>query len=575
MPAWLSDPIVRFSLRHSVAWMRLVPIIPVILVEASRRADGRLARLGLFALCCAAPQAAAHLLEMEHDGRLDQMRLAGRRPVTIATISLAAMAGPWLLAGIVLIGWSMLSGAATWRTLLAVLALAGSATMLAAFSTTVTFARERIDPRIGVVGLGAVTIVIAIGGAEALKSADRWTLLFALALIVETIVIGLCMRNLPHRIAHAPIHTAGASRLQVPFRQWLLRWPGVYRGSSLSSSGLVLFALFAPMAALVRIIAPEGSRQFETAGLFVPPLAIGLIAISLICREDAVSGRLDMVRQSATRIAVTAFQMLLGLWLPFVLAAVGVVLVAQVFVGVSLRSIQFALLFLIFLAPIPLVEGWSRLWPLMLLGPFAVAAGALILVGAWPGVVALSALFWVAAGRILYHPDKATLRGWHGVAATSALCLAPFVQVQVQMREEGLIAFAIATTLLAASPILIRPGSGRRLDRWGQPIAMFVTVWLGASWHLAESSFVAVSVAAVWYAAYRIRQWDPSRPTAQAITRIVVLLVMGQFLDTPPSMVTNGQFAVAAVAIAVGVEVGFRIATMIARRRKLIFTLPA
>jgi len=298
------------------------------------------------------------------------------------------MAGPWLLAGTVFIVWSMLSGTVTIRTMLAVLAVAGSATMLAAFSTTVRFARERIDPRIGVVGLGAVTILIAIGGAEALNWADRRAPLFAAALVVETILIALCVRNLPNRIAHTPVHSAGASRLQVPFRSSLLWWPGVYRGASLSASGLVLFALFAPRAPLVWIIMPEGRRQFETASLFLPPLAIGLIAISLICREDAVSGRLDIVRHSVPRIAVAAFHMLLGLWLPFVLAAIGLMLVAEVVFGVTLNGIRFGVLFLILSAPIPLVEGWSRLWPFMLFGPFAVATGALILVGAWPGVVA-------------------------------------------------------------------------------------------------------------------------------------------------------------------------------------------
>jgi len=101
---------------------------------------------------------------------------------------------------------------------------------------------------------------------------------------------------------------------------------------------------------------------------------------------------------------------------------------------------------------------------------------------------------------------------------------------------------------------------------------MFVIVWMAARWHLGVSSFVAVSAAAIWYSAYRIRQWDPSRPTAQATARIAILLVMGQFLDTPPFMVTNGQFAAATVAIAVGVEVTFRIATIVARRRTIDLT---
>ncbi len=94
---------------------------------------------------------------MEHDGRLDQTRLSGRRPTTVAATALVSVAGPWLLAGLALTAWFALAGEATFNTILGAAAIAGFPTMLAAASTTGSFTRQRVDPRIvvgDVLGLG-------------------------------------------------------------------------------------------------------------------------------------------------------------------------------------------------------------------------------------------------------------------------------------------------------------------------------------------------------------------------------------------------------------------------------------
>ena len=463
------------------------------------------------------------MLEIEHDGRLDQMRLAGRRPVAIAGISLAAIAGPWLLTGIVLIALSLLSGAATPATLLAVLSVAGVPSMLAAFSTTVTFARERIDPRIGVVGLAAVTTVIAIAGAEALRSPDRWTQPFAAALVVETIVIALCLRNLPHRIAHAPIHSAGAPRVPLPFRKWLRRWPGVYRGASLSASGLMLFTLFAPVAVLVWIIAPQSRGQSESAGLYLPPLVIGVIAISLICREDAISGRLDLVRQSSTRVAAAGLQMLIGLWAPFVAASLGLAILSAALFVASSTGLLVGLLGLVLLAPLPVLEGWSRLWPLTLTLPVAVTILLLSITGAWAVIGVVAAVVWSAVARMLGHPERATITGWLGVAVTGAVCAVPLLALNRDLFPPGLIA---ACALFALSPILIDPGREDRLDRWGKPAAILVTTVAAVALDSGVPTAVSAAILplALWHSARRSRQWNPARPAAQGAARLAILI---------------------------------------------------
>ncbi len=135
---------------------------------------------------------------MEHDGRLDQTRLSGRRPTTVAATALVSVAGPWLLAGLALTAWFALAGEATFNTILGAAAIAGFPTMLAAASTPGSFTRQRVDPRI------VVGDVLGLGGGSIANA-------YVIALIVEGIVIAACLRRLPRRIAHAPAVGAGSS----------------------------------------------------------------------------------------------------------------------------------------------------------------------------------------------------------------------------------------------------------------------------------------------------------------------------------------------------------------------------
>lgn len=577
MLTWLSDPVVRLSLLYAVGWMRLIPVVAMVVIESDRTKYGGLARLGLFAFCYAAPQAAAYLLEIEHDGRLDQIRLSGRRPMTLATTALFCVAGPWLLIGTVLTSLALLRREATLVTLVGMAAVAGVSTTLAAFSTTVQFARERIDPRIGIVGLSVVSMAIAVIGGDA-ATADNDAVGFpgyVIALLVESVLIGAFVRTLPKRIAHPPsgsrTRPAGA---QLPAWDWLLRWPGVYRGIALSRSGFWLLGVFAPIPIVTRIITYRSDiRDIETAALYLPPLFIGAVAVSLICREDATSGRLDVVRQSSIGIVPAALQMLIGLWAPFVAATLGLVGLTAILFDLTPFGLRLGLFALMIMAPLPLIEGWSRLWPMMLMLPIAAAIGFMSIGDSWLAIGVLSAITWIAASRMLQDPERATLSGWPGIVAISAMCAVTMLPAAYDGTE--IVALGTVTMMLPLSPLLIDPKSPSH--RWGQPLAIAIIVLLIGTvrYGVQATVIAAVSVVAVWFASYRIRQWEPSRPIVQATIRVGLMVLLGQiagatFRAAPGRMVQwLASFGVLAIAISLvaGVEASFRIATAIARRR--------
>jgi hypothetical protein len=529
MPAvstWLADPVIRYGVRNSFFGLRVLPLGVGIAIELQRPANGRSVRLACLALCFAGPLAAACLLEMEHDGRLDQMRLAGRRPMSIAATALLGVAAPWWLIGLVLMAWSMLAGSMTPAAALALVAIAGLTTMLAAISTTVSFARQNVDPRIGVAALVVVAAAVGVIGADLLYVLTATSPIFLIAILIEAAVITRCLWRLPRRLARPPVSGMATSpRSMLPLGSWLLPWPAVYRGVALSVSGLMLFALFAPVGILVRILIdePRGPAPPESAALYLPPLFIGMIAVSLICREDAISGRLDIVRQSSTRVADAGLQMLIGLWAPFVAASLGLAILAAALFGVSSTGLLVGALILIWLAPMPVLEGWLGLWPLTMTLPVAMTIMMLTLERAWPATALVAGVVWIAAARALGHPERATITGWLGVVATIAVCALPSLTAQRLLEHPpGLV---VACALMALSPILIDPRRESGIDRWGQPLAIVGTTFLTTALKFdVEGAIVATVMAiAVWHAARRIRLWNPSRPAHQAAARLAFL----------------------------------------------------
>jgi hypothetical protein len=569
MTTWLRDPIVRSGLRQSFALTRVLPLIPLIVIESANRSEGRATRIGVFALCLAAPQAAAYLLEMEHDGRLDQVRLSGRRPAALAALALAAVAAPWLAIGVAFTTLAMIREGFSAGSLVAIAAVVGLPTTLAALSTTVSFTRERIDPRIGAAALGVVAMAIGLIGANEMDRLPGVGPVWLVALVAEGAVIGYCVWTLPRRIAYPPARAeARAATFRVPRWGWLLRRPGIYRGAVLSSSGLVLFALFAPLAILVRILADRNPQAILTPALYLPPLFIGLIAVALICREDAVSGRLDLVRQSSRPVAVVAFEMLIGLWAPFVAATIGLFLLVQVLFAVRVGDWREAIVAMVLFAPLPLCEGWGRQWPLTYVMPFGFALGLMIGMGAWSAIVAASAIVWLAAARTLSQPDRPALPGWQGMMAI--LVLTTTALLNAERFDRRFVSMTMVTMLIAVAPMLIMPKPRGWSERWGQFLAVLsgISIVTLPQLRAGEAADLVAMGLAVWLAVYRSRQLD-SWGIIQAAVRFVLLIGLA-LIEAVPSAPAQREWRLltAVIAVAVTIELLYRGRGWIARQRR-------
>jgi hypothetical protein len=571
---WIADPLTRSSVRHSLGWARLMPIIPAIVIEADRRSAGRPARIALIALCYAAPQAAAYLLEAEADGRLDQMRLAGQRPWELARRAAGGVGGIWLAVGVAALVWVITSGQATLNLLLGMGAIAGIPTTLAAFVSTAPLVRARIDPRIGVAALSVISIAVGVIGADVFRLTPP-NEVFAAMLVVELAIIGWRVRRLPERLAHAPVaRTASDWRLRPPPAEWLMNFPGFYRGLCLGATGVVLFAIFAPLPILIRLL--RSDRVDETVLFFLPPLLIGLIAVSLICREDVVSGRLELVRQSAQRPARMVIEMVMGLWAPFVAASIGLALLVWPLFGLSTFGLSNIAFVVVLLAPLPLVEGWTRLWPMMLTVPFVLV---LVTSRGTSSIlpVFVAAIGWLAAIRSFADPGRPIFRPRMGVAITIIICATAVMSPNPL--GPAFNARWAAGVLFLLSHVLIHPAVQDPMQRWGQPVAVFVTLLVGigvqSSW--ADAGWTAPTAVAIWYGGYRLRQIDPDFPALQGALRIAVIVLATQLaisdtLRSLPWQVNNLSDPATALAAsataAAGMEIVYRIWLAIASRRR-------
>lgn len=576
MRQWLPDPITPATLRHSLNWVWLFPAVPALMMEVQEQSAGRSVRVALFALSIAAPLAAAQLIETEHDGRLDQMRLSGQRVHEIAK-RLCATSVAALAIGAAALTWALASGVSM-NSLLIVLTMAGITTAIAAIAGTATAARGPIDPRISIAGLGVMVLASTVIGVALLRRAPPAGY-FAATLAVSIIITVARVRHVPARLVHAP---AASRRRAATFRPaphpWLLRFPAFYRGMCLSSSGLVLFAVFAPVLIPFWWFATEENRV-DASGLALPPLVIGAIAVTLICREDAMCGRIELMRQSGRSAWRSALELIAGVWTPFIAVSVGVAMLASLLrLPKPTNVLGVAVVFAV-LAPLPALEGWSRLWPMMLTIPFVVVYVTGRLFGVPYTALVLAPLGWYAAIRLFENSHRPILTGRSAVVVTAALCSALFIAVPIEPETQ---AVWVAGMLFLMSHIIIDPHADRTA-RWGQTIIVMLSMLIGTGLH--GSADVAVRAAllggTVWFAAYRLRQILPDRPVTQAAIRIAVLLIVmqvemdrlgpiGSWIDfqSPQDQL------IAAIAVAVLCELGYRV-SLVLNRRTAPPTLPA
>jgi hypothetical protein len=554
----------RGAFRQANTWLRWAPLLPLLVIEADRPAPGRLARISTFLLCCAGPQIAAYLIEMEHSARLDQIRLAGQAPPRIALRLALTVGWPWLASGLVLLAWSLAIGDPA-SAPLATAAQIGAPTAIAALFTTRAFTRERVDPRILIVGLGFIGALFG-----SMNDVQGWFARSApvtagAVVIVELVAIALLLRGFMHRIAFPPAATAKKGTALDYRPRFLLGAPAMYRGAVLAGSGLLLAIIFAPPIAMLRAQARDPDAV-NGSPVVLPPLILGFLIISLICREDAVLGRLDAIRLSAMTPAATALQTIAGLWLPFLLASASLAIIASTMFTVD--PLLLAIIFggLLLVAPLPVVEGWSGLWVLTFSLPYVLAIAINLRSGAFVAVTILGALVWWAAVQRVRDSGRPVLHGWHVPAITALLAAVPWTPGVYPP-------FAImsgAAALVAASPLVVREVFKAR-EFWMTAAVIGAATTAAAlprfGWRGGPGA--GLTIALVWAAAVRVHQAGVLTPIEQAAARFGAIVVFPMVVvdaDITPFAADNGvPYVIAALGLLIAVEAGLRLRALVTR----------
>lgn len=573
-----ANPISRFAFRYSTAWLRLLPLAPAIVLESDRRAPGRSARVALIALCYAAPLAVAYVLEAEHGGQLDQIRLSGQPPWRIAMAALR-VSSLWFAIAAIAIIWTLIAGEATPNVMVGIIAIAGIPTTLAVMTWAAPLVRQVLDPRIGMAASCVLSVAIGAAMADLLRSGP-WITQFLIVIAIEAVLLARYLPAIPARMAHAPV--ARSSRrwsLHVPGNDLLYRWPGFYRGLSLGSSGIVLFFLFAPMFLTVAWL-NDRPPSLQAIAFGVPIAAIGAISISLICREDVTCGRLEIVRSSSRPSWAACFEMAAGLWTPFLLSAIAVTALAASVAQLPLETVITSIVMLIALAPLPFIEGWTQAWPMMIIVP---AALGFITVG-WIADAKITAMmigaaFWAGAFRAFDDTRRAVSPRGLTLLIYVALCVE--VAVVTRVYDAMISSQLIAVSVFALAPVVIDPYATR-----GRQLSEVLTLSAALTLTAAYRTNIAAGISAgavgafAWYSAYRIRLIDPDHPAIQATIRILAMVTLAQLSANSLRSVNwffdpsdrRAQLIVGA-AVAAMAEIGYRIWWLLEKRRTA--TLPS
>lgn len=575
--AWASDRFVRVHLQRSLGARALVFI--AVAGVAFTRHDSRLEWFGIFLALGGAILCTVDLLEMQQDGRLDQVRLSGRPPGPFLAAFAASMAGPWLIAGVGIIASAHLTGMAS-QTPGESAVIVGFFLLIIVGGLRLGLQQSSVDARLVIAGLIAGGVLLMVVGEAArafLLRLRATTAPFVVA--IEVVLLIWIARPLVGLIAYPPAAGGRPSwGARMPQRRWMLRAPGLFRGVTVAFNGTVLLAVFVPMVILLRLAMPSPRPDAETAFMFVGPLIVGLVTLSILCREDAISGRLELIRQSAVHPVRTGLEMAIGLWSPFVFVSVVLAALTWALFFVTIPGTLITIAALVLIAPLPIVEGWSRYWPLTYMAAFLFAAPFLRV--SWPTLVLLSALHWYAVPRKFADPYATVLSGWPAVAAAAAVG-AMLGLTAARSGGAGPGGMAIFLTLLAVSPLLIanKETTGPRLSA---PFAVALAVGIAAVTQSGAATALALAIAAgvTWIAATRFVIVLPERPAAQAVARLVVLALLMVAVVTldlvarvhlqNPWLLVAGAGAVCAAA-----EIASRTAARVARRDARPATPPA
>jgi hypothetical protein len=486
----------------------------------------------------------------------------------VVTTALLTMAGPWLAGALFCFGWAALRPVPVSNVWL-IAAIVGMSITVSAVSTTIGFSRDRVDPRVGLVALGAIGVVTGVGAIDAMFSRPspiHTAMPYLVA--IELLAIVWSLRGLNRRIAYPPPVRGQAKRTWWRPSTLFMRWPGFYRGATLASSGAALTLVFIPVLLVIRFFAQPSKG--ETMAFYAPVLVIGLLAISLICREDVAMGRLDVIRMSSRAPWRSTYELMAGLWAPFVVTTAVLAAVVALLFFVSRFGLLMTVGLLAIAAPLPLVEGWSRFWPGTFYIPYAIALFAMRGTGSFVGFGGLIVLAWWAAVSRFGDSDRPVLSGWTGVAVTAVLCALPLTHDGTIGLTTSLIALAPVT--IAVSPLLIELGPLTARQRFAQTIAILVAVTAAASpiWGIQQAAAAGVAGALMWEATFHIqRSGLPS--AAQALARAATVAALAIAIETWSQWLLSQSPAVSAL---IGGASYFAVSLLMVRITRMIVARP-
>ena len=623
-------PRVRFMARQAVGGRLILPMVIgtfvfVIIYESSMAAtnlDQALARLGLFFIAFAIPNAAVTLSIMENDGRFDQFRLFGVSPGILLRDALAGLAGPWLIVGGALLLVSRFAIPGLPDTAPAVVLLVLASWSISAAGFAVPRVGTLADPRITLVGLSVVIygLVLTVGAplnelltlvpGIAISRRMAYASLFALLLTALVLALPRVVRRFGRPLSSRPRRTrAGVTTTATMFR---VLGPVAGRGALLTLKPAIALGL-TTATGMALLMTAWRAQPWSGSPLPLVPVFIGAIAVSLTARADADEGRLEILLLSTAQHAAQIAAHVVGLWLPFVAASAILVTAAAFAPGGVPSALGASAATVAVVAPLAVAEGWQRRMLLVYLAPFTFVVMTLLLriervdlmsaahaawwrTGSYALVLFILGVVWHVAARTLRQPQRRVLQGSLALLAIAVLTAAPLLpRLMVGISMGSVADYAIlCLLLLVAGGLLTSPGTRLSvLDLCG-PVATCAIVSGGLTalnprHERIDEVTLALLPACVLWASMRIHERFGIRNAWSIGLRLVMFTAIAQWpglafntipltfsfllpwLRLSPAAFTSGSqipvaslaFAVAAAAAliyALAIEIGVRFA---------------
>lgn len=551
------------------------------------------ATIGLFLVAYALPFTAIAVATMEHDGRLDQLRLAGRTTAALAGGALTGLGGPLALAGLVAMGASAISTArlpyGSIEALLTVTLTWASSIIVLALPR----AGRPLDSRLLTLGAAFLTYMLVRTVGNPFDgpgfTAPRWA---AAALLLLAVVAAACLPRVVARFRRPPAAPAGPGA--STFAPALTR-----RLDPIAKRGVFLMLTpalgtgSATLGAVVLLVIARGPEWWNTP-LVYAPLMIGAIAMSFAAREDAESGRLEVIRLGANRLAADVWQMAGG-WIAFVIATAVLILVSSSWARTWPRGALMVAAALAVAIPLSVAEGWHRriagvyVMPLAVF-PFVFAARQGLtfrmapaplqpwVISSWIAFAALAFLAWRVGLTAMRRPEM-TLQFRERVLAVTVLVWVALVPAVIVGMSDGRVAdfFGLVLMLTVAGGWLAGRGERRaflnRVVLSGLAGVLTLALVSASREPYGVSPVMAGAIpAAILWASLRVHEELAASTPLSVGLRLALFLLPVQYLGGaiatqtfgPPALFERGAWA--ALALAAGVEIVLGIVRVRVRR---------